>query len=156
MLNKFGGHAMAAGVTLDGDKLQGFMQAFDLEVQRHVARDELRGVIQSDGELTAEDFNQTTAEQLRHASPWGQAFPEPLFDGVFALQSRRIVGEKHLKVQLLPPELPHSIDGIAFNQTDQDWPAEVSQVNVAYQLDINEFRGNRLLQLLIRHIEPIV
>lgn len=155
LLTKFGGHAMAAGMTIAGDDFELFQQAFDQEVQRHISREQLRGVIHSDGELAVDEFNQATAELLRHASPWGQAFSEPIFDGVFKLQSRRIVGQKHLKVQLGHPKLKQAIDGIAFNQTDQEWPVEVKQVNVAYQLDINEFRGNRTLQLLIRHIEPI-
>jgi len=155
LLDKFGGHAMAAGLTLTGENLAQFQQAFDQEVQRHIGREALRGVIQSDGELAAEEFSESMAEILRHASPWGQAFPEPIFDGVFTLQSRRIVGEKHLKLQLLHPMLSQVIEGIAFNQTDQDWPEEVTQVKVAYQLDINEFRGSRTLQLLIRCIEPL-
>ncbi len=156
LLHKFGGHAMAAGLTIDADQLSTFQQAFDHEVQQHLSREQLRGVIHSDGELNSEEFNQTTAELLRHASPWGQAFPEPVFDGVFTLQAKRIVGEKHLKVQLAHPELQQAIDGIAFNQTDEVWPANVKKVNVAYQLDINEFRGKRSLQLIIRHIEPLL
>ncbi len=155
LLNKFGGHAMAAGLTLAAANFTQFKQLFDQAVQQHLSRDQLRGVIHSDGELSADEFNQTTAEQLRHASPWGQAFAEPIFDAVFSLHSRRIVGEKHLKLQLRHAALPQPIDAIAFNKTDHEWPAEVSQVKVAYQLDINEFRGNRRLQLLVRYIEPV-
>ncbi|MCF6217899.1 MAG: single-stranded-DNA-specific exonuclease RecJ [Gammaproteobacteria bacterium] len=155
LLNKFGGHAMAAGLTLAAEHFTQFKQLFDQEVQRHLSRDQLRGVIHSDGELAADEFNQATAEQLRHASPWGQAFTEPVFDAVFSLHSRRIVGEKHLKLQLRHAALSQPIDAIAFNKTDHEWPVEVSQVKVAYQLDINEFRGNRSLQLLVRYIEPV-
>lgn len=155
LLDKFGGHAMAAGLSLAGDRLLAFQQAFDREVQRHLGRDALRGIIESDGELSGDELSESIAEMLRHASPWGQAFPEPVFDGIFRLQSRRIVGEKHLKVQLLHPQRQVPIDGIAFNQTDHDWPVEVTKVKVAYQLTINEFRGNRTLQLLIRHISPL-
>lgn len=156
LLSKFGGHAMAAGLTIAGDQFTRFKHAFDQAVQRQISREQLRGVIHSDGELAVDEFNQSTAELLRHASPWGQAFAEPVFDGVFSLQSRRIVGEKHLKLQLGHAELAQAIEAIAFNQTDHEWPLEVAQVKVAYQLDINEFRGNRTLQLLVRYIEPLV
>ncbi len=155
LLNKFGGHAMAAGLTLAAENFTQFKRLFDQEVQRHLSRDQLRGVIHSDGELVADEFNQTTAERLRHASPWGQAFAEPVFDGLFTLHSRRIVGEKHLKLQLRHGALSQVIDAIAFNKTDLEWPVKVSKVKVAYQLDINEFRGNRSLQLLVRYIEPL-
>jgi single-stranded-DNA-specific exonuclease len=147
---------MAAGMTLAGEKLAQFQQVFDEEVQRHISREELRGIVYSDGELSGNEFTLEQAEQLRFASPWGQAFPEPVFDGIFEIIGRRIVGEKHLKLQLRHPQLSQPIEGIAFNHTDHDWPLDVRQVQIAYQLDINEFRGNRTLQLMIRHIVPVV
>jgi len=155
LLDKFGGHAMAAGLTLARQNLEIFQQAFDEEVQRHISRDALRGIIHSDGPLQVDEFTLEQAQLLRHASPWGQAFPEPVFDGEFEVLQRRIVGEKHLKLTLCLPGGDQPLEAIAFNQTDSDWPPQTSRVIAAYQLDINEFRGERRLQLLIRHVEPL-
>ncbi len=155
MINKFGGHAMAAGLTIAQDYYEDFKQAFDQEVRKHLNKEDLQDVIKSDGELSAEEITIDLAEQLRFAGPWGQAFPEPVFDGVFEIESVRIVAEKHLKVLLRIPNSEILVDGIAFNITNHDWPTVVSKVEVAYQLDLNEFRGNRNAQMLIRHISPM-
>lgn len=156
LLDKFGGHAMAAGLTLRRKDYAIFSAAFDAEVRRHLNDSDLCGVIYSDGELTADEISLELAGILRHAGPWGQAFPEPIFDGVFDLVSRKIVGGHHLKMQLGIPGTDTRLDAIAFQTTDHDWPGSVSQVELAYKLDVNEFRGFQNLQLIIEHLRPQV
>ena len=155
LLSKFGGHAMAAGLSLAADDFDRFHDAFDAEVRRHLKAEDLRREILSDGELGENELTLELAETLRAGGPWGQGFPEPLFDGVFELVSRRIVGEKHLKLVLRPAGSQQAIDAIAFNTIDDDWPVGVSQVKLAYRLEINEFNGKRSAQLMVEYIEPV-
>ena len=155
LLSKFGGHAMAAGLTLALDDFERFSAAFDEEVRRHLGPEDLRREILTDGTLSDTELNLELAQSLRDAGPWGQGFPEPLFDGEFELVSRRIVGEKHLKLVLRPPRSEQAIDAIAFNTVDDDWPVEVARVVLAYRLDVNEFNGRRSAQLLVEHIQPL-
>ncbi|HAI07539.1 MAG TPA: single-stranded-DNA-specific exonuclease RecJ, partial [Pantoea sp.] len=116
----------------------------------------LQGIIWSDGALQPQEFSLQTAEMLREAGPWGQAFPEPAFDGKFKLLQQRLVGERHLKVMVEPLGGGPLIDGIAFNVDTTLWPdTSVRQVELAYKLDINEYRGNRSVQLIIDHLWPI-
>lgn len=154
LLRKFGGHAMAAGLSLAADKFDSFAAAFDAEVRRHLSPQDLKRELLSDGPLQPAELGLDLAETLRAAGPWGQGFPEPLFDGVFELLSRRIVGERHLKLRLRPCDGAHPLDAIAFNTSDDDWPATVRQVALAYRLDVNEYNGSRSAQLLVEHIEP--
>jgi single-stranded-DNA-specific exonuclease len=155
LLSKFGGHAMAAGLTLALEDFERFSAAFDEEVRRHLRPEDLRREILSDGELTEVELNLELAQALRDAGPWGQGFPEPLFDGEFELVNRRIVGEKHLKLVLRPPGSDQAIDAIAFNTVDDDWPPGVERVALAYRLEVNEFNGRRSAQLLVEHIEVL-
>ncbi len=155
LIQKFGGHAMAAGLSLDKSRFEEFVVAFDAEARRHLGSDDLHGTLWSDGELTPADFTLELAETLRHGGPWGQGFPEPLFDGTFEIVNRRIVGERHLKLILKPVGSDVSIGAIAFNTDDHDWPGAVRQVHAAYKLDVNEFRGACDVQLLIDYIEPL-
>ena len=155
LINKFGGHAMAAGLSFSADRYDDFKEAFDQEVRKYLSADDLQGVIISDGELVADDLSLDLAEQLRYSGPWGQQFPEPTFDGVFELEDVRIVAEKHLKMLLRIPATKTLIDAIAFNVTNEDWPAGIRQVEIVYRLDVNEFRGNRNPQLLIKHVRPV-
>lgn len=154
LISKFGGHAMAAGLTIAEADYELFAQSFDEEVRQHLGEDDLQGVIMSDGELSEPEFSMTTAEELRYAGPWGQTFQEPVFDGIFNIINKRIVGEKHLKLSLQPVNSRLEIDAIAFNTTDEEWSAEHTQAKVAYRLDVNVFRGNKSLQLMVEHIEP--
>ena len=154
LISKFGGHAMAAGLTIAEDDYDLFSTAFDLEVRKHLCDDDLQGVVMSDGELSSNELTMQTAEELRYAGPWGQTFPEPIFDGIFNIVSKRIVGQNHLKLSLQAPDSNFEIDAIAFNVTDEKWPAHVRQANIAYRLDVNVFRGNQNLQLMVDHIEP--
>lgn len=150
LLSKFGGHAMAAGLSLDRDKFELFRDAFVEEAGRWLQEDDLKGVLHSDGELTAEELNLGTAEMLRDGGPWGQHFPEPMFDGEFQLVSQRIVGEKHLKVRFAGPG-GVELDGIAFNFAEP--LPERAQVRAAYRLDVNEWQGRRSAQLIIEYLE---
>lgn len=154
LISKFGGHAMAAGLTIAEADYELFTKSFDEEVRLHLCEDDLQGVVMSDGELLESEFSMITAEELRYAGPWGQTFQEPVFDGVFNVINKRIVGEKHLKLSLQPEGSKLEIDAIAFNVTDEEWPEHTLQANVAYRLDVNVFRGNKNLQLMVEHIEP--
>lgn len=155
LIQKFGGHAMAAGLSIRKEHFDVFSTAFDEEVKRHLSLDDLRGRVLTDGELDCDDFSLDVAETLRQGGPWGQAFPEPVFEGRFELLDRRIVGERHLKMQLKPLGGVFPINAIAFNSDDHDWPLQVREVLLAYKLDVNEFRGSRDVQLLVDHIEPL-
>ncbi len=152
LLSKFGGHAMAAGLSLARDQFEAFARAFDEEVGRWLSDDDLRGRLDTDGELAAADFSLMLAETLRAGGPWGQGFPEPLFDGCFDILDRRIVGEKHLKLTLRSGN-SKPLSAIAFHaaETPSDW----TRVRVAYRLDVNEYQGNRSLQLVIEHLESV-
>lgn len=156
MMLKFGGHAMAAGLSLEEARFSEFRQRFGELVTEWLDPSLLQGEIVSDGPLTATDMTLEVAQMLREAGPWGQMFPEPLFDGRFRLLQQRLVGERHLKVMLEPAGGGPLIDGIAFNVDTTRWPDNgVREVEIAYKLDINEFRGNRSLQLIIDNIWTI-
>lgn len=149
LISKFGGHAMAAGLTISENNYEIFCQSFDEEVRRHLSDDDLHGVITSDGELLESEFSMVIAEELRYAGPWGQTFQEPVFDGVFEIISKRIVGEKHLKMLVRAKDGKVELDAIAFQQTDEYWPEDIKSLQLAYRLDVNEFRGNRKIQLMV-------
>ncbi|EJB8583361.1 single-stranded-DNA-specific exonuclease RecJ [Vibrio parahaemolyticus] len=158
LIIKFGGHAMAAGLTIKEQDFERFSRLFDEVVKKELDEAALKGVILTDGELKPEEFSMHIAEQLRAGGPFGQAFPEPIFDGEFKVLHQKLVGEKHLKLMLEPLYKGHPtnvmIDGIAFNVDLRRWPdASVKTVRLAYKLDVNEFRGNQSLQLMIVHIE---
>jgi single-stranded-DNA-specific exonuclease len=156
LINKFGGHAMAAGLTLAADRYPDFASAFVEEVQRHAQDVHLQAVVESDGELQADQLDLDLATTLRFAGPWGQHFPEPTFDGRFQLLSQRLVGEKHLKMTLAAKGSDRCVDAIAFNVDLERWPDQaVQQVEIAYRLDVNEFRGQRSVQLVVEHLEPV-
>jgi single-stranded-DNA-specific exonuclease len=156
VLEKFGGHAMAAGMTITLGSFEKFTQAFDEEVRRQLSEDDLQQVIHSDGELSESQFNLELAKLLRDAGPWGQNFSEPVFDGVFKLIQQRIVGKKHLKMVLALDDNA-IIDAIAFNVDVKLWPNEqVEQVRLAYKLDVNEYKNRESVQLLVDYIEPLL
>ena len=155
LLQKFGGHAMAAGMSLTRENFGEFSKAFDDEVRRQLTTDDLQAVVVSDGELAAQDFSLPIATQLREAGPWGQHFPEPVFDGEFFLVQQKLVGEKHLKMTLAhDAQGQQLVDAIAFNIDPTRWPnTQAKKVRVAYKLDINEFRGNTTVQMLVDYLE---
>ncbi|MFP6800420.1 MAG: single-stranded-DNA-specific exonuclease RecJ [Pseudomonas sp.] len=155
LISKFGGHAMAAGLSLPEANFAAFAAAFDAEVRRQLCEDDLTGRLLSDGALSIEEFHLPLAKELRNAGPWGQHFPEPLFHGVFQLVQQRVVGERHLKVVLKSECGSVQLDGIAFGVDREIWPnPTVRWAELAYKLDVNEFRGQESVQLMIAHISP--
>lgn len=156
LMLKFGGHAMAAGLSLEEERFEEFQRCFGELVTEWLDPALLQGEILSDGELSPQEMTLEMAQMLREAGPWGQMFPEPLFDGRFRLLQQRLVGERHLKVMVEPVGGGPLLDGIAFNVDTAVWPDNgVREVTLAYRLDINEYRGNRSLQLIIDHLWPI-
>jgi len=154
LLQKFGGHAMAAGLSLRSADLDAFSRQFDREVRRRIDRESLRGVIRSDGGLGAGDFCMELARLLRGAGPWGQGFSEPIFDGLFIVVQQRVLAEKHVKLVLRPQAGGDILDAIAFNQADSAVAVD-STIHAAFRLDINEYRGRRSLQLMIEYFVSV-
>ncbi|MDM8547228.1 single-stranded-DNA-specific exonuclease RecJ [Candidatus Venteria ishoeyi] len=154
LLSKFGGHAMAAGLSLHASQLEHFQTEFDLEVRRHLNKKALEGIIDSDGSLPANAFTIEFAELLRDFTPWGQAFPEPVFDGNFEILEKKVLKNKHLKMRVQAEDCPYPVDAIAFGKTDEDWHPDTHSVHLVYRLDINQFRGFQSLQLMVQQIEP--
>jgi len=155
LIAKFGGHAMAAGLTLHAERLPAFQAAFDAEVRRWMTPEQASGVLQSDGELTAAELTLETARVLRAGGPWGQGFPEPLFDGRFDVVEARIVGERHLKLRLTSgPDMP-VWEAISFRHLDRGEPLAIAAgmpLEVAYRMDVNTWGGNERLQLVVEHL----
>lgn len=158
LIQKFGGHAMAAGVTLEAQNLDRFAQAFDAECTRALAQAGSPDVIETDGELTLAELALTTALALRAGGPWGPGFPEPRFDGVFNICSSRMVGERHLKLGLNAPEGRGQFDAIAFNYAEADSrPVLPSNgpARLVYRLESNEYLGEQRLQFVVEHLLPV-
>lgn len=156
LLTKFGGHAMAAGLSLTSEKLAEFSAAFAKEVERQLDGSGIKPEIMTDGELGQEDFSLDLATVLAQAAPWGQSFPEPLFDGRFQILNQRIVGETHVRLQLLPMGDSKSIAAIAFGAVDEAWASGPRQIHAAYRLAVSEYRGVRSLQLVVEHARTFV
>ncbi|BDY03437.1 single-stranded-DNA-specific exonuclease RecJ [Ferrimonas sp. YFM] len=155
MILKFGGHAMAAGLSLDGARFEEFASAYDQAVRAELEEHQLTGELLSDGELPAQALSLQTASQLRDAGPWGQAFPEPMFDGRFRLLDQRLVGQKHLKMVVETECGALQLDAIAFNVDLKLWPnGGVQWVELAYRLDVNHWRGNDSVQLMVEWLSP--
>ena len=154
LLLKFGGHAMAAGLSLRDVDLPRFARAFDDQLRRLLTSSDLDDVLRTDGELQGQQLNLELARELRAGGPWGQAFPEPLFDGEFEVLTRRIVGERHLKLTLRSGAI--TIDAIAFNITDEDWPAKACKIRAAYRLDVNDYQSRESAQLIIEWLEVLI
>ena len=156
LIIKFGGHAMAAGLSIADNRFDEFRKIFDEAVHKLLPEELLTGELLTDGELGADLLNIDVAKLLRNAGPWGQGFEEPLFDGHFRLIQQKIVGEKHLKLLLETECGTLLLDAIAFNVDLNVWPdATISHVKLVYKLDVNEFRGNESLQLMVEQIEPL-
>jgi single-stranded-DNA-specific exonuclease len=155
LIARFGGHAMAAGLTILHGDLDRFASAFDAAVAARLALVEPDDVVWTDGELAEGELSLSTAQLLRDAGPWGQAFPEPSFQGEFDVESARVVGEKHVKYWLRPVGARARFDAIAFNLLDGERFTSPPQgrLKVGYRLDINHWQGERRLQLLIEHVE---
>jgi len=149
---KFGGHAMAAGLSIAESDFEKFQQLFDQYAQQWLSSDDLKGTLASDGELPTNEMTIPFAQLLRDSGPWGQNFTEPLFDDKFNLVQQRIVGSKHLK--LVVEKSGQVFDAIAFNVDLNRWPdLNTQQVHLAYRLDINEFRGKQSVQFIVEYLE---
>jgi single-stranded-DNA-specific exonuclease len=154
LISHFGGHAMAAGLTLPAVNFQAFADAFSVVIAAHDAH-LFEPVLWTDGTLGADDFSLQLAHQLLQGDPWGQAFPAPIFEGEFEILEQRILKEKHLKLTLRHLEGGNWLEAIAFNIDLDQWPTERSRVQMAYQLDVNEFRGERRVQLKVVWLAPV-
>jgi single-stranded-DNA-specific exonuclease len=153
LIARFGGHAMAAGLTLARKHLCDFTQAFQAVASEMLDSDLLQEVILTDGPLAPEQLDYVTAEMLVHAGPWGQGFPIPAFDNVFDVIGWQVLKDKHLKLQLRLPEGAETIQAIHFNgYSGLNPPARVRAV---YQLQTNDFGNKRKVQCLIRHLESV-
>jgi single-stranded-DNA-specific exonuclease len=148
LIDKFGGHAMAAGLALSPESFEKFSDAFSEAIKKHLEGKKPIIELMTDGKLEASEITLKNAELLRKASPWGQGFEEPIFYGNFELIEQKIVGEKHLKCTLKLVGASSIFEGIAFFQGK----LETKQVKVAYKLNVNSFRGNESLQLMIESI----
>lgn len=165
LIEKFGGHAMAAGLSLKRESFDAFAQAFNIEASRQLSDDDLQSRIISDGSLDAADISIDNALLINYAMPWGQQFPEPAFDNEFTVVQQRIVGGKHLKLVLKAVHSLSSdnqntnsdiIDAIAFNVDIKLWPDDsVNTVTAVYRLDINRYRGRETVQLIVEHLEKV-
>ncbi|AXP61945.1 single-stranded-DNA-specific exonuclease RecJ [Haemophilus influenzae] len=155
---KFGGHAMAAGLSIREEYFADFQHLFNQTIADWLDEEHLQGIIWTDGELNSNEFNLETAELIKSVGTWGQGFPEPCFDGEFKILDQRAIGQNknHLKMLLEPKQGGGLLDAIAFNIDTRLYPdLSIKQARLAYKLDINEFRGNRSVQLLVDYIEPI-
>ena len=156
LLSNFGGHAQAAGVSLRVTDYPEFALAFDAAVSAHLEGVDLARVIYTDGRLDEGTLGLNFAEQLSHAGPWGQGFPEPVFDGQFDVVHTRVVGEKHVKFVLKLPWSGAIIDAIAFFVERPDSWLGSRRINLAYRLAVNEFRSVRSAQLVIEAMDRCV
>jgi single-stranded-DNA-specific exonuclease len=155
LIVRFGGHAMAAGLTLERARLDAFAAAFDAEVARWLGANADADRLETDGELAVDDLCLATAEALRAGGPWGAAFPEPVFDGSFRIERTRVLGGKHVKMWVEPAGSARRFDAIAFNLlADEAARPPAGDVRLVYRLDVNVYQGERRLQLLVDHVLP--
>ena len=150
LIERFGGHAMAAGLSLGLADLPAFERALNECAARLLSPELLQAEIISDGQLEAAEFNRGSAEMLRDAGPWGQGFPEPQFDGEFEVLNSRVVGERHLKLELGHAGL--RLNAIHFGGWEGSAP--VGRVRIAYRLEPDDYRGGEAVQLVVVHREP--
>ena len=153
IIKKFGGHAMAAGLTISGHNFDVFRQLFESYADAALGPDEREIRISTDGELNSEELNIDSALAIERAGPWGQQFPEPRFIGEFEVVSRRRIGsdKTHLKLVLAKDNV--KIDAVVFNVTDEQWPEHISHVRIVFELSVNRYHGSEDIQLKILHID---
>ena len=152
LIERFGGHAMAAGLSLKAGDYPRFAAAFDAIARELIEPERLQAVLYTDGELPPGAATLVLARQLREAGPWGQAFPEPLFDNLFECAGWKVMGERHLRLQLRDPRDGALHDAVMFNAYHDQPPP--SRFCAAYELTINDWQGRETPRLLLRHIEP--
>ncbi|HIL93085.1 MAG TPA: single-stranded-DNA-specific exonuclease RecJ, partial [Cycloclasticus sp.] len=153
LLNKFGGHAMAAGLSLSLKDYDRFVALFNSAVQKRLSNKRPENVFMVDGEIAANDINLELAETLRQAGPWGQSFPEPLFVGTFNVKNARILSQKHIKFDLQVIDRKRRIDAIYFNVDNPDALIGLPTITIVYQLDVNTYMGHSKVQLMVKHLE---
>ena len=153
LIVRFGGHAMAAGLTLQHANLAAFSKAFDDVASRRLTADSLHAEVLTDGSLDGNDFDIKLARQLRYAGPWGQGYPEPLFDNVFHLLALKVVAEKHWRLTLQHADRREALEAMLFNAPLQQ--PESGLLRVIYQVDIDEWNGRERLRLIARHVMPV-
>ncbi len=153
LMTKFGGHAMAAGLSLKSKNLEAFKQAIEQVMNDMTKGHDWSQVLWTDGSLDANELGMELADQLRQSTPWGQGFPEPLFDGQFEVVESRVVGDTHAKLRLKPIDGSQVIDAICFGYLDKHEDLPSGTIRAAYKLDVNEFRERLSLQLMVQHIE---
>lgn len=155
LMGKFGGHAMAAGMSLHPNQFEAFKTCFEVEVAKHLPIEKCQGELLVDGPLEADYLTLEIAKLIQDAGPWGQQFPEPLFEGQFHIIQQRRVGQKHLKLTLKPQGSERLIDAIAFNVNVDLWPNErIRSLYAVYALDVNVYQGIERLQLIVHYFEP--
>lgn len=153
LIERFGGHAMAAGLTIHHSQLDNFKQVFDQTINEILEPEQLQGIIYTDGELATDELSITSAEILHRAGPWGQNFPEPSFEGEFSILQQKLLAGKHLKL-ILQSDSGQLLDAIYFNVDVRMFPdLSVKKVKMVYKLDINEFRDNKTLQLKVEYMD---
>ena len=156
LLCSYGGHAMAAGLTIKTEDFEHFHREFQSITKEKLNEENLMASLVTDGELKAEEHTLPVAIMLRDAGPWGQHFPEPLFDGTFRVINQKLLKNKHLKFVVTHPESNQWIDAILFNADLTCWPdASVQRAFIVYKLDINEYRGNQNIQIIVKHMEAV-
>ncbi len=155
LIRKFGGHAMAAGLTLDKKDLDRFRQELCSVAKAHLDDDMLDHVLMTDGMLEPEELTLETALSIRDAGPWGQAFPEPSFDGTFTIDNVRVMKEKHLRLRVRPAGEGKVVEAVAFNQAHLLEGRDPAALRLVYRADVNRFRGVSNLQLIVEHMEPV-
>lgn len=154
LIKKFGGHAMAAGLSIADNKFEFFQKVFNQMVTEQVSDADLEHTLLSDGQLSNEELSLEIAHLIRDSGPWGQAFPEPLFDDVFTIVEQHLVADKHLKLKLCKEN--KIIDAMAFFIDTAHWPNHrCKNLRVAYRLDVNEYKNQTRLQLILDYLEPV-
>ena len=152
LLLKFGGHAMAAGLTIEQNRFDEFAAAFAREIEHLGYNGDQAEIIITDGELSSEELSLDVAQLLKDAGPWGQGFPEPLFEGRFEVIEHRVLKERHLKL-LVEAGDSEPMDAIAFNSVESGEQMQLNRIRATYRLDVNEFRGQRKAQLIIDYFQ---
>lgn len=156
LITKFGGHAMAAGMSIKPGNLNAFKEALVIEVNKHIELSQCEGELLTDGPLAPQEFNLETAQIIQQAGPWGQQFAEPVFDNTFEILDQRLVGKNHLKMTLASTQGGAQVDAIVFNVDLKAWPNHrVKAIHAAYKLDINYYQGRSKLQLLIQAMNTV-
>ena len=155
VVERFGGHAMAAGLTIRHAMLERFRDAFAAEADRLIPAETRQAVVLTDGEIPGPEFNLGLARSIRDAAPWGQGFPEPVFDGVFRVAGERLVGGRHTKLRLRPRGVERPLDAIAFNREPPLAVNADGEVRMAYRFVVNAFRGEERPEIVVEEIAAV-